>query len=111
MTTKLADCNVRVESLGLTITAIFETKYHDGNRAIMADFKYDDGGRAQNALSVNLPDQQNRLTSKDQFFLKTWSERVEVSAALLASGLIVDTGMTAQCGFVSAPIVNLHLPE
>jgi len=105
--TKICDCRVRVPALGLSITALHETTYNDGNRAVIGDFEYDSGEREQNALSVNIPAEAYNLMDPAEFFLKNWSERSAIAAALLADGILVDSGSSVPTGFVRAPIVTV----
>jgi hypothetical protein len=117
---KIADINVRVPSQSLTLIALYETKYDDGNFAVLAEFSWPEGElegdfsypanyTEVNPISVNLPDEAYNLMQEGEFFLKDWSEREETAKALLESGVIIDTGSKVRAGYVKCPIVKLNV--
>jgi len=104
---KIADINVAVPD-GITLTALFETEYGEGNLAVVAHFsEYGE----QNAISVNLPDQAFNLMQPGEFFLKSYSEREGWLEALLAAGIVTHDGTMVRSGYVEIPLVRLNVGE
>ncbi len=90
------------EVQGRKIIKLTETKYADGNKAVFA--AWDDGDLSK--VSVNLPEQAGQL-QEGEFFLKDYTECEDQAKALLASGVIIKTGFTAQAGYTQVPIVKI----
>jgi hypothetical protein len=55
-------------------------------------------------LTVNLPGEH---LEEGEFFVKTWSENVELSKASFDTGLFINTGKRIPTGFVEAQIWKL----
>ncbi len=94
-----------------TLLSLHETEYHDGNLAVIARFRYDDGEQEDLAISVNIPNEAFNLVADGEFFLKTWSEREGILGALVGIGVIEDTKSRVLTGFVEAAIVRLTCGE
>lgn len=77
-----------------------EVKYLDENPAFVL---YDKNGEELVVLSVNLPQEKDRL-GPGEFFVKTWSENADLAREALASGLFIDTGKRVPTGYVEAHI-------
>ncbi len=102
---KIIDCNVNVRNY--RIVALFEHKYNDGNRCILAERVFEDGEKERTPISVNIPNEAYNLIGEGEFFLKNWSEAEEAAKALIDSGVIIDSGSSVQTGFIRAPIVSV----
>jgi hypothetical protein len=102
----LKKINVRVPELEVTLTALHETLYQDGNYCVLLDCLYDDGQMEQLPISVNIPDEAYQLED-GEFFMKNWSELTPIADALQASGLLDHAGYSIKTGYVRAPVVSL----
>ncbi len=83
------------------------TKYADGNPALIGLLQWgDDDYPDEQTLSINVP-ASSGLLGKDEFFIKNYSEAVEIYGGLISLGIITETGKTVQSGFVSIPVCKL----
>ena len=86
------------------------SKYQNGRIAILLVDTTD--GSPVTTASVNLPDEP---LNDGEVFIKDWSENQGVLAALVAAGIVEDTGRTVRTGFVQANIVRIlvdpHISE
>ena len=79
--------------------------YYDTGRPALS--LIDGDGAPYARLTVNLPDAPD--LPEGNYYVKTWSENAEVARAVLASGLMLDTGQRVPTGFVEAAVWNLSL--
>ena len=96
----------------LLITAVNETKYQDGNRAITCtcqDLSDEESEPDEFPLSVNLPDSA-ALIARDEIFAKNWSENEAIYQAFVERGILVPTGLFVPSGRVQVPICKFIPP-
>lgn len=80
---------------------VFAT-YPNGRTAIQL-VDAEDGSPVATA-TVNVPD---AVLGEDEILVKNWSENQGMLAALVAAGLVEDTGKVVPTGFVKANVVRL----
>lgn len=91
---------VFVKGLGITT-------YADGNPALIGLLQWgEDDYPDEQTLSINIPSEAGIL-EEDEFFVKNYSEAVEIFNGLISLGLIAETGKSARSGFVSIPVCKL----
>lgn len=76
---------------------IQEGSYSNGRLALLL---VKEGERIA-VLTVNIPDKD---LVEGEFFVKTWSENMEIAQDALSSGLFIDTGKKVQTGYVLASV-------
>lgn len=83
---------------------VVETKYHNGNKAVMLDSV--DGGPVA-TISVNLP--ESSVLPKGMFYTKDWSENAQIVAQMVEQGLLIPAPELSpvNVGFVTAKVFSL----
>lgn len=77
----------------------FEFDNYSNNGALAVELVTTDG-ESYGMLSVNLPDSQ--ILSKDEFFLKDWSENEDLARELIKMGVLIPTGKQSSGKFIMA---------
>ena len=96
----------------VAIISFRETEYNDGNKAVLITQEWPpenhepDPNIEEMAISVNIVEAAHVL-QEGEFFLKDWSERVQLAQALIDLELVEPTGMSVPTGYVNAPICTL----
>ena len=77
---------------------IKKEKYRNNNSMSVSLIDKEDGSPFA-TISVNLPESDN--LSKDEFFVKDWSENKDIVQQLIKQKVIIPTGKSARSGYVN----------